>query len=110
MIGKGHPKQKDPQAKNPHSHRVELDGSHATDKNGNPHLPDKPGSISTKQKTKTPNHSKTKPREEMTIKTAEKKSKKIRELEIARNMKLAGMTMGVIKQMVGLSEDEINKL
>lgn len=37
--GKGHPKQKDPKAKDPHGHRVDENGNPITDSDGNPHLP-----------------------------------------------------------------------
>ena len=37
--GKGHPKQKDPKAQEPHGHRVKPNGEKVTDENGNPHLP-----------------------------------------------------------------------
>jgi hypothetical protein len=39
--GKGHPKQKDPKAKQPHGHRTKPDGTQVKDKTGNPHLPTK---------------------------------------------------------------------
>jgi RHS repeat-associated protein len=39
--GKGHPKQKDPKAQQPHGHRTKPDGTQVKDKTGNPHLPTK---------------------------------------------------------------------